>query len=133
MDHGYEDIITCSRPRDPHRCRMSNADRAAQFSPFAALTGFDDVIRETGRLTEGRIELEENRWEELNAILRSLLERVARQPWVAVTHFVPDRRKEGGAYRRTEGHVKRIDSLEGVLVLTDRTVIPLRDIVSIEE
>ena len=133
MERGYEDIMACSRPRDPHRCRMSNGDRAAQFSPFAALTGFEDVIEETGRLTDGRIELEENRWEELNAILCSLLERIQKQPWVAVTHFVPDRRKEGGAYRRTEGHVKRIDALEGILVLTDHRVIPLREIVAIEE
>ena len=127
----YEDIINLPRHVSAKRQPMSRQDRAAQFSPFAALTGYDAVIRETERLTEEPAQLSEGRIEALNAQLCRLLEVVQTQPVVTVTYFRFDERKAGGMYVTAAGRVKKIDSLEKYMLLTDGTVIDLEQIYSI--
>ena len=130
--HKYDDIIHLSRPNSGHRAKMSDYDRAAQFSPFAALTGFDDAIEETGRLTDQRIELDESGKQLLDEQLRAVLEVLDAQPKVTVTWFRYDERKAGGTYVSTTGHAKKVDSYEGKLHLTDGRSIPLGEVHSIQ-
>ncbi len=126
--HRYDDIIHLSRPSSGRRARMSNYDRAAQFSPFAALTGFDAAIEETGRLTDSRIELDEGGKQLLDEQMRSVLEVIDTQPRVTVTWFRYDERKAGGTYIRTTGNVKKIDTYTGRIVFTDGETIPLGEV-----
>ena len=114
---GYEDIIHLAYPRKPRR--MSNYDRAAQFAPFAALTGHEVAIAETARLTESAIELGEDGIAMLDEKLRSL--KPGRQ--VTVIYFRPDPRKPGGAYVRCTGVLKRLEEARGALVMSDGTMI----------
>ena len=109
---------------------MPADERAAQFSPFAALTGYGAVIRETARLTDRKMELSENMKEELE---RKLKELCARNCEGEITFFVPDERKEGGAYVTVEGRVKKTDDAERAVVLEDGTRIPVEDIVDIRK
>ena len=128
----YNDIMNRSRPVSCRRASMSRADRAAQFAPFAALTGFDGVIAETGRLTDGLIDLTEEEMYLLNGQLRQIYDNIHWQPPVAVTYFQPDRYKKGGAYISAEGIVKKIDLYAGEVLLQDGTTIPICRIYSIE-
>lgn len=130
--HKYDDIIHLSRPASPRRARMSMIDRGAQFSPFAALVGYDAAIAETARLTDFQIELTEGAKAELNKMLQSLAENVRRCPEVQVTWFVPDERKSGGAYVTAMGCVKKVDPYREVLVFTDGREIPFGRIYEIE-
>lgn len=130
-NHKYDDIIHLSRPRSGRRAEMSNYDRAAQFSPFAALTGFDAAIEETGRLTDHRIELDEGGKQLLDEQMRYVLDVIHTQPKVEILWFQYDQRKAGGAYVRTTGHVKKIDAYTQKILLTDGQVIPLGEIFSI--
>lgn len=129
----YEDIIHLPHPISDRHARMTNYDRAAQFSPFAALTGFDAEISETARLTDAMAELTESRKEELNAILQRLLEQIDTSPEISVTWFQPDARKSGGAYITTLGHLKKIDDYTHSLLLTDGTAVSLASILNIQE
>lgn len=128
----YDDIINLPHHTSPKRPRMSMIDRAAQFSPFAALTGYDAAIKETGRLTDERIELSEESRAALDRKQQLLLDNLADYPKVSVTYFVPDERKSGGAYVTVTGQVKKVDEFERLLILTDSTKIPLDDILDIE-
>lgn len=128
---GYEDIMHLSRPI-PNRPRMSMIDRAAQFSPFAALTGYDAAIQETGRLTDARIELEEDAKARLSDRLQLLKESLQEGPVVQITYFVPDERKEGGAYVTETGVVLRIDEYTRQLILVDGKRIPLREVIQLD-
>ena len=130
--HKYDDIIDLPRPVSQHRSRMSNYDRAAQFSPFAALTGFDATIEEAGRLTDRRIELEEGAIQQLDRSLREIRERLAQQPQIRATYFTYDERKAGGAYVTVRGRVKKIDSCGHYLLLTDGTAIPIRELLDLQ-
>lgn len=116
---GYEDIIHLPYPRKPQR--MSNYDRAAQFSPFAALTGHEEAIAETARLTDTAIELGEDGISMLNEKLRCL------EPGqdLTVVYFRPDARKSGGAYVRHTGRLKRVEEHRSALVMADGAVIEL--------
>ena len=107
-------------------------DRAAQFSPFAALTGYEEAIYETGRLTEERAELDEEEKAILDRKQRLLLEKLDELPTLTVTYFVPDEKKSGGAYIRKAGNLKKINPSERWMLLTDGTKIPLDDVMSIE-
>ena len=107
-------------------------DRAAQFSPFAALTGYDAAIKETGRLTDQRIELSEDSRAALDRNQQLLVECLADHPEVSVTYFIPDERKSGGAYVTVTGIVKKVDDYQRLLLLTDGTKIPLDDILDLE-
>ncbi len=130
--HRYDDIIYLSRPVSKKRSPMSNFDRAAQFSPFAALTGYDAVIAETGRLTDTQIELDEGGKALLDEKLQTIREHLAQQPKVKLTVFCPDSRKSGGAYETVTGNVKKIDPVARILVLTGGEVIPIDRIYGIE-
>ena len=126
--HKYDDIIHLPHYESPRRAGMPMEDRAAQFSPFAALTGYEDVIEESGRLTQTAVELTESAIEQLNEKLHILAENSHMSPAVTVTYFQPDQRKEGGSYVTVTGFVKRIDTYEQMLRLTDGREIPLKAI-----
>ena len=126
--HKYDDIIDMPHHVSSRRAGMPLADRAAQFSPFAALTGYEDVIEETGRLTQPATELTESAIEQLNEKLQILAQNAHLTPPVTVTYFQPDLRKEGGSYVTVSGYVKRVDPYEQVLRLTDGREIPLEAI-----
>ena len=127
----YDDIIDLPRPKSAHE-PMPMSDRAAQFSPFAALTGYEDAIDETARLTDARVELGESAVEELERALAVLAARISERPEITVTYFVPDGRKSGGVYVTRTGALKRIDELERALVFADGARIAVGDIISIE-
>lgn len=125
----YDDIINLPHPTSPRHPRMRMIDRAAQFSPFQALSGFGSAIRETARVTGERVELTEDEKAVLDEKLRYLCETGGE---AIFTYFLPDGKKEGGAYVAAIGTVKKIDPLEGCVILTDRTAIPIEDILEIE-
>lgn len=131
MTDNYEDIINLPHPVSKRFPRMPLAERAAQFSPFAALTGFGSVISETARLTDARVELDECRRQELDAALQDLAARLDGHPEVLVTFFRADARKSGGEYVSLSGRLKKIDSFARTLVLEDGTVIPVDDILEL--
>lgn len=127
----YEDIIHLSHHVSPKRPQMSMKDRAAQFAPFAALTGHEEAVRETARLTDSKIELDENEIQLLDQKLQ-YLEAQAKQPVIEITYFLPDQRKSGGAYVDVQGRLKRIDRYNQCLRMEDGTEIPITDILKIE-
>jgi hypothetical protein len=131
MSGKYDDIINLPHPTSKRFSRMPLEERAAQFSPFAALTGYDAVIRETARLTDRRVELDECCRQELDAALRDLAARLDSRPEVLVTYFLEDTRKEGGEYVHVSGRLKKIDSFSRVLVLEDGTIIPIDDVLEL--
>ncbi len=125
----YEDIIHLPHPTSRRHPRMSVYERAAQFSPFAALTGYDAAVKETARLTEQRIELDECEKNVLDERLQYLQKHLAEQPTVTVTYFKPDERKTGGQYLTVTGIVKKIDSHNRCVIFMDDTRIPLDEII----
>lgn len=128
----YDDIIDLPHHVSTTRPRMTNMDRAAQFSPFAAVVGYDAAVKETARLTDARIEMDENSKTILNEKLQMILEHSDRNPEIMITYFVQDSKKAGGAYVSTTGILKKVDAYEQVLVMRDGTRIPLSDIFEIE-
>lgn len=127
----YDDIMGLSHHVSASRRPMSNSDRAAQFAPFAALTGYEAVIRETGRLTDAEIELDECSKAFLNEKLRKVADGIHQRPLVTFTCFRRDERKQGGAYVEITGRVKRINEAEGQILLTDGTAIPILSVYEI--
>lgn len=125
----YDDIIDLPRPKSKHE-PMPMSDRAAQFSPFAALTGYGDAIDETARLTDHRIELSEEERAELDYKQQYLATLDA--PTVTVTYFVPDERKSGGAYVTHTGVLKRVDEVERMVVFKDGLRVPLDEVMDIK-
>lgn len=132
MTGPYDDIINLPHHVSDRRPRMPRDKRAAQFSPFAALTGYDAAIGETARLTGTRLELDEYAIAALNKKLGILADEIAARPEVVVTHFQPDAKKEGGLYVTTTGTVKKIDEYARDIVLMDGRRIPVEDVVEIE-
>lgn len=132
MSWSYEDILHLPHHVSARHAAMSMVDRAAQFAPFAALTGHDAVIRETERLTDAPVELTQSRREELDAQLRELAELLHSRPRVTITHYVPDERKQGGAYVRTTGPIQKIDPVAGAVVLEDGSGIDMETITQIQ-
>ena len=128
----YEDIINLPHHVSKTRPQMSMLDRAAQFSPFAALTGYDAAIKETGRLTDEKIEMDEDRKAALDMKQAYLIEMLDEQPEISITYFLPDTKKLGGAYVTVTGNLKRFDEYERLLILTDGKKIPMDDIADIE-
>lgn len=127
----YGDIAGLSRPPSS-RPRMTMSERAAQFSAFAALTGYDELVREQERRTSPKRALSEEENELLNERFALLQQTVSARPRVKFVYFAADEKKEGGAYRTVEGNVKKIESFPAVVTLTDGTKIPVSDICSIE-
>ena len=132
MNNQYDDIINLPHHVSSVRRQMSLHDRAAQFLPFAALTGFEDAIQETGRLTQERISLSEGGIESLNEKLHILSEEIGSHPKIAVTYFVPDEKKKGGAYDTVEGCVKRVDEYKHTIVMSDGLEILMEDVIEID-
>ncbi len=132
MNHKYDDIIDLPHHVSLRRAGMPMADRAAQFAPFAALTGYEAVIEETGRLTDSPAELSDGVISRLNEQLWYLSEHSQEKPTVTVSWFVPDEKKAGGSYKTVTGQVKRVEEYEKYLLLTDGTKIPLQNICRIE-
>jgi len=132
MSGKYDDILHLPRPEPRRHLRMSASDRAAQFSPFAALTGFDRTISEAGRLTDAQVELQEDARTLLDQKQQLLLELSQKTPELTVTYFTPDSRKDGGSYPVKSGFLKEIDPVKRVLCLTDGTRIPLDSIVDLD-
>lgn len=128
--HEYDDIINLPHHQSLTRPHMTNHDRAAQFSPFAALIGYGDAVKETARLTDERPELNEDAKASLDETLRFLRESPGGQQ-VSILYFKPDRKKVGGAHLSASGIVKKIDSYERIIALEDGTVIPVDDILDI--
>lgn len=132
MFDNYDDIKHLTRPQYDDLPPMSMHDRAAQFSPFAALVGYDDAVAETARLTDSRVELNEDGINELNANLNRLFDHLNEQPEIKVTYFVPDERKSGGRYVEKTGIVRIFDSYSQELVFTDKSRINISDILSLD-
>lgn len=131
MSFPYADIVNLPHPVSARHAPMSDADRAAQFSPFAALNGHGDAIRETARLTDCRAELDENEKALLNEKLLRLRDHLKERPLVTLTVFVRDLQKEGGAYVTLAGIVKKIDEYTQTLVMEDGERIPIWDVYNI--
>ena len=128
----YDDIINLPHHVSDKRPRMSMHDRAAQFSPFAALTGFDDAVRETARVTDSKPELDQDALALLDVRLALIKSRLSLAPEVEITYFKKDPKKAGGAAEVKRGAVRRIDAFERRLVMEDGGVIPLDDILALE-
>ena len=132
MNHQYDDILSLPRPVSPSHPPMPLIDRAAQFSPFAALTGFEAAVQEAARLTEVRPELDESRKEQLNACLQILKACSRERPQAEICYFKPDERKTGGACVTVAGAVKKVDDFERLIVMQNGMKIPMDDILNIE-
>lgn len=126
-----QELLEMERPVSARHAPLRRCDRAAQFAPFAALSGFDETVQEAGRLTQAQIELAENEREALNDALVRLAARLPEQPEVRLTYFQPDAKKSGGTYRTILTRVRRLDANAQVLVLTDGTRIPFDALLSI--
>ena len=133
MSGKYDDIIGMPHHTSPRHPRMSMRDRAAQFAPFSALTGYGDVVDETARLTDGRIVLTEDAKALLDFKQRLLQERIDTKPEITVTYFVKDARKSGGSYQTVRGRLLRIDDVERTLVLDGGRRINAQDVIAIAE
>ena len=129
--HKYEDVINRQHPTSKKHPRMSRVNRAAQFAPFAALTGYEESIEETARLTDCRTELSEEDIEDINAKLNFIKEHIKERPKVTVTYFQPDAKKEGGEYLTATGRVRWIDEVNGALVFEEESNIQIKSIVEL--
>jgi len=132
MTNSYDDIIHLPHHVSKTRPQMPILDPAAQFAPFAALSGYDAAIRETARLTDERLELDEHMKSVLSDKLQIIAERIDERPEISITYFVPDKKKDGGAYVSAGGTVKKIDEYERIVLMDDGTVIPIDEIISVE-
>ena len=132
MTDKYSDIIHLPYQKSKKRPPMLNSHRAAQFAPFAALTGHGDTLKETARLTDRKIDLDENEKAVIDRRLRLLRERSGQHPHIAVTYFIPDRKKEGGSYATVSGTIKRFNEHERKILLMDGAVIAIDDLLAIE-
>lgn len=127
----YEDMLNLTPPISVRHAKMSIEDRAAQFSPFAALTGYDSAIKETGRLTDQRVELDEAAKSILDEKLSILQHQTEKQPEVVFEYFQRDQLKMGGTYCSIRGTLKKIDAYQRIVVMRDGMQIPVEDIVNI--
>ena len=125
MINNYNDIINLSRPVSK-RPKMSLEQRSAQFAPFAALTGYDGQVKETARLTNRKIEIDEEQKLEL------IQSKIKEQPQIEITYFVPDERKEGGKYETIKNSIKKIDEYKNRLIMIDGLSIAMNEIIDIQ-
>lgn len=125
MTGKYDDIINLPRPVSSKHPPMPMSDRAAQFSPFAALTGYDEAVMEIGRLTDRKHDLNDEEIAALNQKLQFLSEHLKEHPTVTVTFFVPDAKKAGGSYTTKTRRLKKIDTVDRWIQLDDGTKIPI--------
>lgn len=128
----YADIIQEPHHRSSRHPHMSRADRAAQFSPFKALTGFEDATKETARLTEEKPDLQEDDIARLDMQLAFLQEHLAEKPLLEITFFAPDPLKSGGAIRRMTGTLRRVDTYDRELVMSDGTTVNMDQVLAMD-
>lgn len=129
MGHDYERIISLPHHQSAVRPHMPRVDRAAQFAPFAALTGYDETVQEAARLTEERIELTED---EIALLDESLRRAHLNSRQVQITYFQPDAKKSGGAYVQVNGVIRSFDSFKHTAIMDDQMSIPIHEIISVE-
>lgn len=127
----YKDIINLPHHVSKTRKPMSLYNRAAQFAPFAALTGYDDAIKEIARLTNERIEINDELREIINFKVQMIKEQIGKKPSISVTYFIPDKTKNGGEYKTINGIVKKINEYEKFIALENNQKIPMCEIISI--
>lgn len=130
MTDQYDDIIHLPHHISSTRPRMSAIDRAAQFSPFAALTGYDTSIKESARLTDARIELDDSQKEEIGEKLRLVTGQLDAE--IKITYFLPDTKKTGGKYVLAAGAVKKVDEYERMIIMGDGKQIPIDEVIDVD-
>ena len=128
----YKDIIDLPYQKSNRHPHMSLLNRAAQFSPFAALTGHGDNIEEAGRFVEEKIECDEEVKQKLDQSLQKIMSRIEESPVVSITYFEPDTKKQGGRYRTVKERIKKVDTYERRLILEDRSHIYFEQIINLE-
>lgn len=128
----YDDILNLAHHVSTKHTKMSKEARAAQFAPFAALTGYSDEIKETARLTNNKIDIDEETKIILNEKFEIIKEKIDLKPQIIFTYYVPDLKKEGGKYITKTGIIKKIDSYNQTIILEDKTTIPILEIINIE-
>lgn len=133
VSFAYEEMLHMSHHVSGKHPQMSRYDRAAQFSPFAALTGHEAAVQEAARVTEERAELDEGEKERLNEILYTLLEKYQSHPDISVTYFCPDARKSGGRYVTETGRIQKLDTFRRTILLDNQSEIPMDQISNIQE
>ena len=130
-ENNYDDIINLPHHVSTRHQQMPISDRAAQFAPFAALTGYDDAVKETARLTTKRIDIDDGLKQVLNEKLNIILDNIKDKPEVTFTYFIYDKKKSGGKYVDITGNVRKIDIVEQTVTLTNKTTIPINEIINI--
>ena len=131
MNKNYDDIINLPNHISLKHPRMSIEARSAQFAPFAALTGYNDAVKETERLTDKRIEIDDNLKQILNNKLNYILENIDKKTLIIITYFIPDNKKDGGKYIEKTGIIKKVDIINQYIYLYDKTKIPIKEIINI--
>ena len=126
----YDDIINLKRPISKHP-KMSLYQRSAQFAPFAALTGYEEQVKETARLTDRRIELDEEMKLILDLKIQVIKEMLSDNPEVEITYFIPDTKKDGGKYETIINNVKKIDSYNEHIIMQNNLKIEIKEIINI--
>lgn len=132
MTDQYDDIVHLPHHVSSTRPRMSAIDRAAQFSPFAALTGYDTSIKESARLTDARIELDDSQKEEIGEKLRLVTGQLDADAEIKITYFLPDAKKSGGKYVLATGTVKKVDEYERMIIMGDGKQIPIDEVIDVD-
>jgi hypothetical protein len=127
----YDEIINITHFDPVNHKRMSIMERAAQFSSFAALTGYSESVKETARLTKGKKELSEDMKYEIDMKLQLIEDHLKEKPEVSVLYFIKDKKKSGGDYNEFTGIIRRIDKVNGKIIFVDKTIIDLKDIIDI--
>ena len=128
----YDEIINIPHFDPVNHKRMSMMERSAQFSPFAALTGYSESVKETARLTKGKIELSEDMKYEIDNKLQLIDDHLKEKPEVSILYFIKDKKKSGGDYKEYTGIIRRIDKVNGKIIFIDKTIIELNDIIDIK-
>lgn len=132
MNRNYDDIINLPHHISKKHPQMSLEARSAQFAPFAALTGYDDMIDETARVTNSRKDLNEEQKAILDRKLQKIEEQISTRSEITVTYFIPDIKKEGGRYETVTGKVRKVDRYKNVIVLENKREIPIMEIIEIK-
>ena len=132
MSSEYSDIINIDKPWSTRHAKMPMRDRAAQFAPFASLTGFDSQISETARLTDKKPELSESDMESLNEKIRIISDNIRSRPAIELIYFVRDSRKSGGSLEHYTGRIRKIDPFKRNFTFEDCIIIPIDDIIDIK-
>ena len=127
----YEDIIDLPHYEPKNHTRMSMESRAAQFAPFAALTGYDEAVKETARITDKKIEIDDGLKTLLNNRLQILIDNIKSKPKASFTYFVKDKNKDGGKYITIIGSIKKVDKVKELVILENKTSISINDIINI--